>query len=134
MGATGRLDEAHALLDAWLADTPEHFYARGMRGNLYAWEGRRDEYSNCMAEMRSDEQRRSAERSDPIGVLWGAEVYAMHGEIDEALEWLEHGLELGLINYPFLAEKAPLLESLRSDPRFQKLMVRVKKEWEEFEG
>jgi tetratricopeptide (TPR) repeat protein len=30
MAANGRLDEARALLDEWLTDTPEHFYARSM--------------------------------------------------------------------------------------------------------
>ena len=68
---------------------------------------------------------------DPLLTLQRA---VLNGEADQALEWLEHGLEIGLINYPFLAEQDRFLESLHSDTRFQKLMVRVKKEWEEFEG
>jgi hypothetical protein len=39
----------------------------------------------------------------------------------------------GFINYPFLKEYDPLLENLRGDERFNKLMSRVKKELENFE-
>ena len=87
-----------------------------------------------MARLLGDEQQRSAFMSDALAPIGFAEGCALLGETEKALEWLEHGLELGFINYPALAEKNPFLESLRSDPRFQKLMVRVKKEWEEFEG
>jgi tetratricopeptide (TPR) repeat protein len=134
MAVNGRVDEARALVDEWLTDTPEHFYALNMRGVLYAFEGRHNEWSSRMGKVLADEQQRSALRSDAIAVLWNAEVCAMNGETDQALEWLEHGLELGLINYPFLAEKDRFLAGLRTDPRFQGLMERVKKAWEEFEA
>jgi len=53
--------------------------------------------------------------------------------LDDALQWLEHAVDIGWINYPLMAEKDPFLESLRGDPRFQQLMVRAKHEWEIFE-
>jgi hypothetical protein len=57
----------------------------------------------------------------------------MNGESEEAVEWLEHGVDLGAINYPFLSLLDPYLENLRGDSRFNDLMVRVKREWEAFE-
>jgi hypothetical protein len=51
----------------------------------------------------------------------------------EALDWLEIAVKDGLINYPLLAEKDPFLENIRGEPRFKKLMERVKHEWENFE-
>ena len=39
----------------------------------------------------------------------------------------------GFINYPYMTELDPLIAKFRSDTRFQKLMVRVKDEWERFE-
>lgn len=62
-----------------------------------------------------------------------AAALAMAGSLDDAVRWLEHAVDIGCINYPFLTEKDPFLEILRVDPRFQQLMVRVKQEWEEFE-
>jgi hypothetical protein len=52
---------------------------------------------------------------------------------EEALDWLENAVNLGHINYPFFAEKDLFLANLRGDPEFEKLMQRVKREWEEFE-
>lgn len=72
-------------------------------------------------------------RADASGLWVGAEIYAMNGNVDEALEWLQYGLEIGAINYPFLAEVDPWLASIRNEPRFKKLMERVKYEWEHFE-
>jgi hypothetical protein len=56
--------------------------------------------------------------------------------IDEkglALDWLEHSIKIGFINYPFLNEHDPFLENIRGEERFKKLMERVKHEWENFE-
>jgi len=35
---------------------------------------------------------------------------------------------------PFLSGHEPYLASVRGDPRFEALMVRVKREWEAFEA
>jgi non-specific serine/threonine protein kinase len=69
-------------------------------------------------------------------VTWSyfvAASFALSNAKNDALEWLEHAVDLGLINYPLMAEKDPFLANLRSEPRFQKLMERVKYEWEHFE-
>ena len=52
---------------------------------------------------------------------------------DEALKWLEHAINIGMINYPFIAEHDPLIENIRGEPQFKKLEVRIKHEWESFE-
>jgi non-specific serine/threonine protein kinase len=62
-----------------------------------------------------------------------AGIFALLGEKTQALDWLENAVNRGFINYPLLAEKDPLLANIRGEPRFQKLMERVKYEWEDFE-
>ena len=59
--------------------------------------------------------------------------YAMLDEREEAYRWLEHAISRGFINYPFLSRHDPLLEGLRGEERFRRLMERVKDEWEHFE-
>jgi len=67
------------------------------------------------------------------GSYYIAVPLALVGAKTEAIEWLEN--EVGwFFNYPFLAEKDPFLVNLRGEPRFKKLMERVKYEWEHFEG
>ncbi len=61
------------------------------------------------------------------------QCYALIDEKKEALDWLEHSIDLGMINYPFMKEYDPFLASIRGEERFQKLMERVKYEWEHFE-
>lgn len=59
--------------------------------------------------------------------------YALLGQIDEAIEWLENAVDIGFINYPFINSIDPLLEILRGEERYKMLMERVKYEWEHFE-
>jgi serine/threonine protein kinase len=62
-----------------------------------------------------------------------AGVFALLDEKKEALNWLENAVNRGLINHPLLNEQDPFLENIRSEPRFKKLMERVKHEWENIE-
>jgi non-specific serine/threonine protein kinase len=62
-----------------------------------------------------------------------AEGYALIGETQRALDWLEIATARGFINYPFLASYDPSLESLRTDPRFLQLMETVRDRWQNFE-
>ena len=62
-----------------------------------------------------------------------AECYSLIGETELALDWLDRALEQGIINYPLFSKLDPFLENIRGEPRFNKLMERVKHEWENFE-
>jgi TolB-like protein len=62
-----------------------------------------------------------------------AECYAMINEKQLSLDCIENAVNRGVINYPFYAEKNPYLNSIRGEERFNKIMDRVKREWENFE-
>jgi hypothetical protein len=55
--------------------------------------------------------------------------YALIGRRDDALRWLRQAIDLGFINYPFLATRAPFLESLIGDAEYEALMQQVKRRW-----
>ncbi len=65
---------------------------------------------------------------------FGASLFALVDEKEEALRWLEHSVDRGWINYPVFAERNPFFANIRGEERFKKLMERVKYEWEHFEG
>jgi tetratricopeptide (TPR) repeat protein len=71
--------------------------------------------------------------NDPEVMWFGVCNYALIDEKEEAFKWLEHIIDRGWINYPFLNERMPFLENIRGEERFKKLMERVKYEWENFE-
>lgn len=54
---------------------------------------------------------------------------ALAGETDEALSWLENTVRIGNVNYPFWSRHDEWVASLRTDPRFEALMNKVKQEW-----
>jgi len=62
-----------------------------------------------------------------------AQCFALVDDKERAFDWIETCINLGGINYPFLNEYDPLLENLRCESRFKKLMERIKHEWENFE-
>jgi TolB-like protein/lipoprotein NlpI len=61
-----------------------------------------------------------------------AAFYSYLNEKDQSLGWLENSVDRGFINYPMLNEYDKLLNNIRSEERFKKLMIRVKHEWENF--
>jgi tetratricopeptide (TPR) repeat protein len=71
--------------------------------------------------------------ADPYLPWLVAGFFAVLGEHDESIRWLERLIELGFFNYPLLAEIDPTYESIRGDERFQRLMNEIKPKWESFE-
>jgi hypothetical protein len=48
--------------------------------------------------------------------------------------WLEASTEGRFIHFPFLKDRAPILDNLRAEPEFAELMERVRKKWEKFKA
>jgi serine/threonine-protein kinase len=61
--------------------------------------------------------------------LWLAELYAMEGMTEEALEWVRRAVSLGNENYPLIAF-TPKLAALGPDPRFAQLVEELRRGFE----
>jgi len=88
--------------------------------------------SGSAGEQLSEQTRRFL-WNDMETVWLIASTYSLAGQKREALDWLEHAVDRGWINYPLFSKDDPLLEAVRGEDRFKTLMVRVKHEWENFE-
>jgi non-specific serine/threonine protein kinase len=75
-----------------------------------------------------------AAKYDDLYSLVMAECFAMIEEPLHACEWLTNAIQYGIVHYPFLNEYDLLLENIRSDERFKKLMEEVKIKYEQFES
>ena len=62
-----------------------------------------------------------------------ATAHAAVGASDEALHWLDRAIAQGMINYPFLSEHDPHMDSIRGQARFHRAMDRARREWERLE-
>lgn len=87
-------------------------------------------YTNAVAGKRNEARgmlSRLMREQNPgyIPALWVARLYAALGEKGEAFQWLQRAYEERSPQLPFL-KVDPRLDTLRSDPRFQDLLRRIK--------
>lgn len=88
---------------------------------------RAQELLHQLEEQRQREIKRGDEGYRPYVEL--AEIYAIRGQRDEALLWLQGAIERGW-RLVHSARRDPLYESLRSDPRFEHMLAGVAAEVE----
>ena len=120
--------EAYAVMDKSEKTMPEHGIVQIGSIIKYAMQGKKERISQLMTSEFQAYCRR-----DPFWSLHLAEGYALLDEKEKAFDWLENAINRGLINYQFLNDYDSFLENIRREPRFKKLMKRVKHEWENFE-
>ena len=77
-------------------------------------------------EQLNDGVMRNAQVDPDIAYSVGS-VYALEGMRDEALKWLERAIALGNANLPCF-EHDPNWSSLRTDPKFNELLAKVREE------
>ena len=114
----GKIVEAIAEFNQARRLDPEQPFTLGYLGHAYATLGKRSEAQEMIEEMKRRAQRMYV---DPFAV---AIVYAGLDEKDEAFMWLERAYDAHSESL-LLYKNAPLLDGLRSDPRFTNLFRRM---------
>jgi serine/threonine protein kinase len=123
-----RLEEAFSIIDQSQKSAPDHAFTQVGVFLKYALQKKKEETLKSITPQILKWGR--LDFTSPGFLVQG---YSMIGETEEALNWLEEWIRLGCINYPFINEHDPFLENIRNEPRFKKLMERVKHEWDNFE-
>ena len=128
LAANSQVKEACSVIDLIVRDTPQVHFAGLGTFMKHTWLGEADK----ALEIVNPNWTESA-RFDETFSWHVAAGYALIQKKEEAFDWLENSVNSGVIFYPFLSEYCPWFENIRSEPRFKKLMERVKHEWENFE-
>jgi tetratricopeptide (TPR) repeat protein len=91
-------------------------------GYIYWKAGRKDEARKLFQENLDWLQKRleQGDESNDIGFSMAA-IYAVQGNGDEALKWLEKAVDAGYRYYRYIS-RYPLLENIRDDERFNRIM------------
>ena len=127
LAMAGDKARAGAVLDAIGAAAPDSFFAGLGRAFAHAV---RDDREQARAAMTPDVIENA---QHDLQYSWTmAQCCAMIGECQEAIGWVENAVRQGFWNYPLLAERDPLLTTLRADSRFLKLMSSTKSKWLHF--
>ena len=125
----GKREAAFSIVDEMVRADPNNTTTKLGLLMKYGFQGNREALLN---ELTPDIKKRLLSIGGDSYLV--AVFFAMANDKEEALNWLENAVEKNFINYPLMAEKDPFLANIRGEPRFQKLMERVKDEWEHFEA
>jgi tetratricopeptide (TPR) repeat protein len=124
-----RYEEARELIRGNVRAGLEDFFTRMTLLLEGALDGDASRFQEIVTEDFEKWARRDLEFS-----YFLAGIHALAGLKEEALDWLSNAVDRGFINYPFIAEHDPLLESIRGEPRFRDIAARAKHEWEHFDA
>jgi serine/threonine protein kinase/tetratricopeptide (TPR) repeat protein len=124
LGRRGDREEAVRILRGVL---DEHPTMDGIRPLLAQQLAKLGDTEAARAQLT--ERVRETAAADHDIAYWLATTYAMLGDRDDALEWLERAIDLGNENRTWF-ESDPNWEGLREDPRFRELMHRVEEDIE----
>lgn len=117
----GNIDAAAQEADAAAALSPKHYIGKSLHAMVAAARGDRPA---CEAAIHSFEDDANRNHWAAIRV---AMCYAKLGDRDQALKWINRSVELGHHSWYELI-KHPWFQSLQSDPEFQGVVAKIKKD------
>jgi serine/threonine protein kinase/Tfp pilus assembly protein PilF len=123
---TGQTEKSFNIAEQSIEQTPDIVYSKLSILLKYALQQNKDNIDSIMTE-----DFQSVVITDYSSEFWIAVIYSLIHDKEAALTWLEKAVQDGYVNYPRLAEKDPFLENIRKEARFQALLDRVKKQWED---
>ncbi len=126
----GRLDEAAEMIEQGLLEYPVEPQLNSSYAIILAKMGRTDEARRRM-NLAIENKSELRHVHHLYHNLAGAS--ALMGDKKEAVQWLTRASEEGLPNYPSF-NNDPNLASLRGDPDFKALMLKLKTQWEYYKS
>jgi serine/threonine protein kinase/Flp pilus assembly protein TadD len=117
LSRAGYYDDAVAEAQKCLSPAESDLRCKGILGVVYASAGRTEEAMRIAAELENQPQLRKLTSGLP-------HIYGALGDRDYALKWLEEAYQARVSNLVFVC-RAPELESLHGDPRFEELLRRI---------
>jgi len=120
--------EAFKIIDDIVKDAPQSIPSSFGLFMKHAVKGEREKAVRSLSE-----EAIKLAKIDHIYSWFASQFYSLLDMKEEAFDYLENAVNRGRIDYPFLSKRDSFLENIRSEPRFKKLMERVKHEWENFE-
>jgi len=115
----GDVEEAVEIITNVLEKNPKMDGIRPMLAIYLAKQGKQEE---ARAQLTPDAL--SLSKADHDMAYWLGSAYALLGEKEEALIWLERAVKLGYENKPWF-EKDKTLDSIRDDERFKSLVENI---------
>lgn len=119
-----RITEAAVAMERVEASVPGSPYASLARAHVLGARGKRDEAFDAISE-----ELHALAATNEMFSRELTHCYALTGHVDEAIRWFENTVRIGSINYPFWAHHDWMLDTLRRDERFQRILQRVWDEW-----
>jgi tetratricopeptide (TPR) repeat protein len=116
---SGDLPKARQALERVRSQYRQNYGLRLHWSLLSALEGKRAE---AFEEMDAGVQKYAG--AQIFGPLLAAEFYAVMGEMDKALDWLDRAVRMGDDRGEWF-RRDPLLANLRNHPRFQQILASV---------
>ena len=125
----GRRDEATALIDRYLRDFPkdEGGVGHSVRAMMLAKAGRRAEAETAIAQSLARGRTFGHFHHSAYNI---GSAYALLGDQDEAIRWLQNAADDGFPCYPLFATDRQL-DGLRRDPRFIAMLAGLEHDFDE---
>jgi serine/threonine protein kinase/Flp pilus assembly protein TadD len=121
----GNLDAAEQRLAAALKLYPDEPLMVSIQGMLHARRGQRSLALECIHKAQESPHSFGHTHHTHYNI---ASAYAVLGETEKAMAWLERSVDTGNPCWPFFLVD-PHLENLRPEPRFQRLVAGLEREY-----
>ena len=121
-------DEAISIVDRSLKSQDQDIWTQLSHFLKLVLQGDKENIQQLLTDDFLETTRRDLQYSYHI-----ATFYSILDQKQPAMKWLENSVSQGFVNYPFMDEIDPFLENIRGEPKFKKLLEKVKHEWENFE-
>lgn len=127
--ANDEVEKAIELFNRIAQDTPDHPAAAAGTFLSHALEGDRGQALASVSSVLEE-----VAWWDEFTPLLMADGYALIGEDERALRWVDRAIEMGMCNQAFLGEHEPFLRRLRGNPRFESVLEKARRVSEDLAG